>query len=135
MKRVLAMGTFDVVHEGHVAYLEQARKHGDYLIVVVARDVTVEKERGKKALNNEGERVRSVQMIDAVDEVVLGGVGDKLAIVLELKPDVICLGYDQKVDSEKLETELGERGLKVNVCRMKSYHPEKFKSSLLKGKL
>lgn len=133
MKRVLAMGTFDGVHPGHVNYLEQAKKCGDYLIVVVARDGTVEEEKGKRPVLNEEERLEEVKNVGVVDEAVLGNIGDKLKIVEETKPDVICLGYDQKVDAEKLREELMRRGLEgVVIKRMKSHYPEKYKSSLLR---
>lgn len=134
MKTVMAMGTFDMLHPGHLHYLEEARKRGDYLIVVVARDATVEKERGRKPVVHENDRLRMTQHLRIVDEAVLGNTGDKLAVVEQVKPEVICLGYDQNVDENVLEKELKKRGLEVDVVRIDAYKKEAYKSSILKKK-
>lgn len=132
----MAMGTFDVLHAGHLSYLAQAREQGDELTVVVARDATVERERGRKPLHDEEERLRAVQRVEFVDRAVLGNRGDKLAVVGQLRPDVICLGYDQQVDEAQLRKELARRGLgSVVIKRMKAYRPETYKSSILKKKM
>ena len=136
MKKVMAMGTFDVLHAGHLAYLAQAKRQGDRLIVVIARDATVEQERGRKPLHDERERLRAVQRVELVDEAVLGNVGDKLAIVRQLKPDAICLGYDQAVDEHALRRALREWGLgQVRILRMSAFQPERYKSSILKKRM
>ncbi len=136
MKKVMAMGTFDVLHAGHLAYLAQAKRQGDELIVVVARDATVERERGRKPLHDERERLRAVQRVELVDEAVLGNAGDKLAIVEQIMPDAICLGYDQAVDEHALRQALRERGLgQVRILRMRPFKPERYKSSILKERM
>ncbi len=129
---VMAMGTFDMLHPGHVHYLQQAKNYGDYLIVVVARDKTVEKERGRAPVVDEKDRLTMVQSLSIVDKAVLGNVADKLKIVEEKKPAVICLGYDQRVDEEKLREELKRRGLNIEIKRMKGYKEKQYKSSILK---
>src|SRR3990172_4966338 len=105
----MAMGTFDFLHPGHLNYLRQAKKFGDRLVVVVARDTTVKKEKGRKPVVNEKDRLQLVQQLRIVDNAVLGNVGDRLKIVEKVKPDVICLGYDQRVDGKKLKNELEKR--------------------------
>jgi FAD synthetase len=134
MKTVMAMGTFDMLHPGHLSYLEEAKKHGDHLVVVVARDKTVEKERGRTPVVEEKDRLRLVQQLRVVDEAMLGNVGDKLVVVEQVKPDVICLGYDQKVDQKALEKELLKRGLHIKVIRIGPYKEKVYKSSILKQK-
>ncbi len=132
MKKVLAMGTFDFLHPGHLNYLKQAKKHGK-LIVVVARDVNVKRERGKMLWVNEKDRLRLVGELKFVDIAVLGNIGDKLKIVEKIKPDVICLGYDQNVNIGKLKKELERRGLKrIKIKRMKGYKAKRYKSSKIK---
>ena len=127
------MGTFDVFHPGHLYYLKQAAEEGDHLIVVVARDSTVKKEKGKMPLVREDDRVELVRHIDIVDRAVLGNKKDKLRIVEQVKPDVICLGYDHRVDVVRLKKELSERGLNgVRIKKMKPYRPMSYKSSVLK---
>ena len=134
MIKVMAMGTFDMLHPGHLNYLKEAKRYGDYLVVVVARDKTVEQERGRKPVVDEKDRLNMVKAVNLVDEAVLGNIGDKLSIVEKVKPDFICLGYDQRVDEHKLEEELKSRGLNIDVRRIKGYKSGIYKSSILKEK-
>ena len=90
------MGTFDILHPGHLDYFRQAKEHGDYLVVVVARDSSVIEEKDKPPMFGEPQRLEHVKEQPIVDKAVLGNEGNKLRIVEEEKPDVICLGYDQK---------------------------------------
>lgn len=129
--KVLCTGTFDILHLGHLNYFEQAKKYGDYLIVVVARDSSARAE-GKKLKFSEQERLAHVAAEKIVDKALLGNEGDKLKIVEQEKPDVICLGYDQKVREEKLKDLLARRGMNPQIVRANAYQPEKYKSRLLK---
>ena len=129
MKTVMCAGTFDTIHPGHLFYLSEAKKHGSKLIVVVARDETSESFKGKKPLHNERERLESVRMLEIVDKAVLEHHGDIFKIIEEIKPDVICLGYDQNVQKQQLEEELRKRGIKAEVIRIDSYMPHVYKSS------
>ena len=61
MKKVIVFGTFDVVHQGHIHMLKEAREYGDFLIVVVARDDIVCEIKGKKPTNNEDKRFENIQ--------------------------------------------------------------------------
>ena len=132
-KKTMVFGTFDIFHKGHENFLKQARKYGDFLIVVVARDKTVSSVKKQKTKNKEKERVEAIKKSDSADEVVLGNLGDKYSIIRKYKPDVICLGYDQSVFIDKLENKLKEFKLdKTRIVRLKSYYPEKYKSSLLR---
>jgi len=72
MKKVMCAGTFDIIHPGHLYYLSEAKKHGDKLVVVVARDNTSEKFKGKKPVHSERERLEAVKMLNIVNEAVLG---------------------------------------------------------------
>ena len=108
----MAFGSFDVLHKGHEAYLKEAKSHGDYLIVIVARDKNILKFKGKKPRNKEQYRLRQVEKLDFVDEIVLGHKDDILEVLNEFKPDVICLGYDQRtMDEDTLNHELNKRNL------------------------
>ncbi len=130
-RRVMCMGTFDILHPGHLDYFRQAKEFGDFLIVVVARDSNALKE-GKKLQHGEKERYARVAAQKIVDKAVLGNEGDKLKIVEQEKPDVICLGYDQQANEEKLKEALAKRELFPLIVRAKAYFPEKYKSSFLK---
>ena len=131
MKKALAFGTFDIFHKGHEFYLKQAGKYGK-LYVIVARDSTVKKVKGKYPLNNEKKRLKVIQDLDYVDKAYLGKEKDKYSIIEELKPDIIVLGYDQKSFTSDLKKELRKRGLNIRIIRIKkSFKPEIYKSSKL----
>ena len=129
MKLVMCAGTFDTLHPGHLYYLSEAKKFGDKLIVVVARDNTSQSFKGKKPLHNERERLEQVRSLKVVDEAVLGRHGNIFNIIEEIKPDVICLGYDQKVQKQELEDDLKKKNIKAEVIRIGSYMPNVYKSS------
>ena len=133
MKKILAFGTFDIFHEGHKSFLKQTRKFGDYLIVVIARDKTVENIKKRLSQNNENSRLEIVRRSNLADEVILGNLENKYEVIKKYKPDVICLGYDQGTFTENLREKLKEFNLlNTKIIRLKSFHPEKYKSSKLR---
>lgn len=131
VKKVLAFGTFDIFHKGHEFYLTESKKHGDKLYVIIARDSTVEKVKGILPRNNQEKRMRIISEFEVVDEVLLGRTNDKYGLIEEVNPDVICLGYDQVIFTEKLEQELKKRKITAEIVRINSFEPNKYKSSLL----
>ncbi len=133
MKKVLVFGTFDIFHDGHCDFLKQAKNYGDFLRVVVARNITVLNVKGKLPRYLEGERVETIKKSGLADEVVLGSLNDRYEVVRKYKPDIICLGYDQKQSLAELRRKLNEIGLeRTKIVRLKSFQPEKYKSSLLR---
>ncbi|MBI2558092.1 FAD synthase [Candidatus Woesearchaeota archaeon] len=132
MKKVMCAGTFDIIHPGHLFYLSEAKKYGDRLIVVVARDDNSEAFKGRKPMHNEGERLEAVRTLKIVDEAVLGNQGNIFNIIKEIKPDVICLGYDQKIHNQDVEDELKKSGIRADVVRISPYMPNVYKSSKIK---
>ncbi len=130
----MCFGTFDILHEGHRFYLSEAKKLGDYLVVVVARDATVAEVKKRQPQHSENERVRNLQRLRIADKVVLGNSGDKLKVVEYEKPSVIALGYDQTVFTDKIKEKLQQRGLEVEVVRLPAFKPDVYKSSLLRNK-
>tara|TARA_Y100000310_G_scaffold38326_1_gene35943 strand:+ start:15242 stop:15640 length:399 start_codon:yes stop_codon:yes gene_type:complete len=132
MKKVITFGSFDVLHEGHKHYLQEAKGFGDHLVVVIARDENILKFKGRKSKNNEDYRLGEVKKLDFVDEAVLGHKEDILEVLEEFKPDVICLGYDQRtIDEGKLKLELEKRELKAEIVRAKAFNEDIYKSSKL----
>ncbi len=138
--RVLVFGTFDGLHEGHRDFFRQAlrqaqgeQKNPAHLVVVVGRDSTIVKTKGRLPKFNEQERLKAVQECDLVSESVLGNEGsDPYKIIEQVHPDVICLGYDQTHFTDKLVAELPKRGLaNVKIVRLEAFEPEKYKSSIL----
>ncbi|HLG23585.1 MAG TPA: adenylyltransferase/cytidyltransferase family protein [Candidatus Nanoarchaeia archaeon] len=129
MIKVMCAGTFDIVHPGHLYFLSESKKYGTRLVVVVARDSTSEKLKKRKPKNNERTRLEAIRSLDVVDEARLGNEGDIFAVIEEIKPNVICLGYDQGVSKERLEEELKKRNMKADVIRIGSLRPDIYKSS------
>ena len=112
----MATGTFDLLHPGHVLYLERSRALGDELVVIVARDVNVRHK--PKPILPETQRQRMVQSLKAVDKAVLGEEQDIFKTIEQLKPDIITLGYDQHFDPGRLEAELCRRDLHPRIVRI-----------------
>ncbi len=136
-KKVLVFGTFDGLHEGHLDFFKQAKEHGDYLVVVIARDSTVIKNKNKSPKFAEQERLDGVKGCGLVDEALLGTENhdthnSRYEIIKEIKPDVVCLGYDQAQFAQKLGQELKRMGLeKVQIVILRPHKPEQFHSSII----
>ena len=100
-------------------------------MVVIARDKTVSQVKKYLSFFNEKERFKNLRRLKIANKVVLGGHGDKLKIVKKLNPDIICLGYDQKVSIPNLKKQLKKLDLKPKIVRLKPFNPNKFKTGLL----
>jgi FAD synthetase len=115
----MATGVFDILHAGHLAFLEEARKLGDELVVVVATDRIAERMK-HRPIQSQRIRLRLIAALRIVDRAVMGDEHDIYKTVERQRPDVIALGYDQRFDEGKLEEEIGARGLgPVNIVRLK----------------
>ena len=130
---VLASGVFDLLHLGHVKFLEEAKRAGGkgaQLIVIIARDSTVEKTKGRKPIMPETQRRALVESLKVVDEAVLGLESFDIGDVIEtVKPDVIALGYDQ-ADMEQLVKEyVDQHKLDVKVVRVGKFEADEMDSS------
>jgi FAD synthetase len=120
MVKVMATGTFDLLHMGHIFYLREAKKLGDTLIVVVATDATVRKLK-HEPITPQDIRLKLIRELKVVDEAYLGHEDDMYAIVQETKPDIIALGFDQIHDEETIKQELKKRKLHAKVVRLPQY--------------
>lgn len=131
---VLASGTFDLLHLGHVKYLEEAKKAGGKkakLVVIVARDKTVEKRKGGKPIMPEEHRRALVESLKVVDEAILGYEKfDIGAVIEELKPDVIAVGYDQDGIEEQVRRAVAKKKLAVRVIKIGKFGKDELNSSL-----
>lgn len=121
-KIVLAEGTFDLLHYGHVYYLTNAKKAGgenSKLVVIVARDKTVERFKGRKPVIPEDQRRAIVEALKVVDEAILGYEEmDMCKVIEKIKPDIIALGYDKEKVEEELKKYIRERNLNIEVVRI-----------------
>ncbi|MEM4700413.1 MAG: DUF357 domain-containing protein [Candidatus Nezhaarchaeales archaeon] len=131
-KRVLVAGVFDLIHPGHLYFLQQAKELGE-VYVVVARDSTAEKVKGRRPIVPEGQRLKVVSQLKPVDHAVLGEEGDLLKVVERIKPDIVLLGPNQPFSEEELKEELRRRGLETQVLRVKEIYRdcELYSSSMI----
>jgi FAD synthetase len=120
MTKVMASGVFDILHPGHLRYLQEARDQGDELVVVVATDATVRR-RKHEPITPENMRLELISALKMVDQAYLGSDGDMFGVVERIHPDIIALGYDQDFDEREIEKTLLKRGLKVRVVRMSKH--------------
>lgn len=123
MAKVMATGTFDILHPGHVLFLEKAKELGGEdatLTVVIAKDSTVEK-RKRIPIIPEEQRLEMIKYLKPVDDAYLGYAGDMFKIVKEIKPDIIAIGSDQDHDVEKLQNALDNEGIDAKAIRVKDY--------------
>ncbi len=134
-KTVLAFGTFDLLHPGHLSYLKQAKKLGDQLIVIIARGVNVRKFKHKATVFDAEQRRALVQELKMVDRAVLGFKDDIYKSVVRFKPDVIAMGYDQQPSTTEVRRELAQRGLFPRIVRCKAFKPHKHKSTKIRQRI
>ena len=132
-KIVLASGTFDLLHLGHVRFLEEAKKAGgknSELVVIVARDSTVKARKGKKPIMPEDQRRALVESLKVVDEAILGWEDFSIDKVIErIKPDVIAVGHDQDgIENEVLKA-IKEKQVAVEVAKIGRFGKRELDSS------
>ena len=125
---VVAQGTFDILHPGHVHYLREAKAMGNRLHVIVARGENVT-HKAPPVISNR-QRVEMVEALDPVDEARLGHPDDIFVPIEEIDPDVIVLGHDQHHDEEAITDALATRGIDCEVRRASAREP-RYDSELL----
>lgn len=133
-KVVLAFGSFDILHPGHLLYLERARRLGSKLIVVVARDESIRMFKKREPVFGQNDRVRMLKALKVVDEAVVGNKlrksSDRYNIIRKYKPSVIVFGYDQKVNIPSVNDWLKSNGMRAKVVRISTkYKTSRYKSS------
>ena len=130
---MLASGVFDLLHLGHVKFLEEAKKAGGKnaeLLVIVARDSTVQETKGRKPVMPENQRRALVESLKVVDEAVLGLENFDIGDVIErIKPVVIALGYDQVEMELQVCEYVNKHGLNVKTVRVGKFEEDDLDSS------
>ena len=127
MVRVLATGTFDILHPGHLLYLSKARALGDELFVIVARDSMIKHK--PKPIVPEKQRLTMVRALRMVDAAMLGSETDMFLPIREIKPDIIALGKNQFFNEKELEAKLVARGIEAKVIRVQAFEQGELCSS------
>jgi len=118
-RRVVATGTFDILHPGHLYYLSESKKLGDELFVIVARDANVKHK--PRPIVPEEQRLAMIAALKPVDHAILGDPTDMFRPIEEIRPDVITIGFNQYFDEEKLQGQLAGRHLDAEVVRIGKY--------------
>ncbi|RLI35937.1 FAD synthase, partial [Candidatus Bathyarchaeota archaeon] len=129
----MATGTFDLLHYGHVYYLTEAKRAGGEdakLVVVVARDSTVERLKGSRPIIPENQRRAVIEALKVVDEAILGYEDMDMERTIEkIKPDIIAVGYDQAEIEERLRRYIADRKLPIKVVRIGRFSEDELNSS------
>jgi len=127
--RAVAQGTFDILHPGHVHYLETAATYGDELHVIVARRANVTHK--AEPILSDHQRLEMVDALGVVDSARLGHSEDIFVPIEEIDPEVIVLGYDQHHDAEAIAAALDDRGIECRVERAspREAHPDELLST------
>ncbi len=132
-KIVLAAGSFDILHPGHIEFLRWASTLGDKLYVIVSRDENYERFKGVKPVFRDYERLAIVSSIRFVYRALLGSRDDIYSSIYEIKPNAIALGYDQFRDIDFREM-LSRRGLDIEIYRM-DRRIENYSSTNIKNRI
>jgi FAD synthetase len=133
----MATGVFDLLHPGHIYYLEASRLLGDELIVVVANDQVVQRTKGAPLFDAKA-RAHMVGALRCVDEVVIPIETEPTRYyqtVLDIAPDIITLGHDQRFSEDELTKDLAQHGWHGKVVRMEKYPDGEISSSKLKQQI
>jgi FAD synthetase len=132
-KIVLATGAFDLLHLGHVRFLEASKRKGGpgaRLIVVVARDKTVLSRKGRMPILPENQRRELVGSLRAVDKAILGHTHlDLLGILREVKPDIVSVGYDQNQIKASVDRLLKREHIAIRLVQIPKFGPDGLNSS------
>jgi FAD synthetase len=131
---VLASGVFDLLHLGHVKFLEEAKHAGGKntkLVVIIARDNTIERIKGKKPIIPENQRRALVESLKVVDIAILGlETLDIKQVITKIKPNIIALGYDQKQMINDVETYLKtHNNLSIKIVKIGKFEADALDSS------
>ena len=136
-KIVLASGTFDILHPGHIKYLEAAKRAGGEnakLVVIVTRDSVAERRKGRKPVMPEDQRRFLVEALKVVDEAFLGyeepgKIGNVRKVIKKIKPDVIAVGHDQDDVEREVRRVVAEMGLNVKIVKIEFFGEDELNSS------
>jgi len=132
-KTVVIFGVFDGIHEGHLSFINDAKKQGNHLVAIVARDDMIKELKGKLPKYNEVERINELLKIEEIDLVLLGDAKiSTYNILKEVKPGVVFLGYDQDSLHKNLNQTIKNGNLpEMEIICGDPYKPEIFHSSIL----
>jgi cytidyltransferase-like protein len=131
-KTVMVFGVFDGLHEGHFHFLNEAKKHGQKLIAVIAHDQAAFRLKNRPPKMSLPDRILAISQHKAITEAVPGDNTEGIwEVIWKYKPDVIALGYDQERLREALLRDQGMFSWPIEFVVINSHKPDEFHSSLL----
>ncbi len=135
-RKILVAGCFDLLHPGHVKFLEwcKSRFKGE-LVVVLARNSNARMLKRRKLIFSEEERKILIRALKPVDRVILGDRKNFFRPLLKERPDIIVLGYDQWAKEREVRDFLRKNGIEAKVVRAPPFSPRKWKSSKIIEKI
>ena len=96
-KLVFTNGCFDILHLGHINYLEESKKLCDKLIIAINSDESVKKIKGKnRPINNQNDRAKILSSLNLCDHIVIFSQPTPIKLITSLKPHIITKGGDYK---------------------------------------
>lgn len=111
---VTTNGCFDILHVGHVRYLEKTKSYADVLIVALNSDKSVKSIKGEnRPINNENDRAEVLGALKSVDYVVLFDEDSPINLLLQIKPDVYTKGADYNVETLPEAKKIMEIGTRI----------------------
>jgi FAD synthetase len=131
LKVVMLGGAFEIIHPGHIHALSEARNLGNTLVVVVATDESVERNKGRPPATNQALRAALVSSLRQVDLATPGNKGSIYDILVRIRPDIVALGYDQHHNGEEIVREAAKRGVTISTARLGSPIPDVKTSKIL----
>jgi len=112
--KVLVGGCFNRIHPGHIYFLDKAKIMGDYLTVILTNDNNNTKPYAIPA----AKRKTGLKNLSIADKIIIGDPKDKIKIIRKFQPDIIALGYDQKLTKEQKQV---IKEMKISVKRIKKH--------------
>lgn len=132
MKKVIVFGVFDGFHEGHKHFLHEASRHGDELIVAVARDEVVKELKGRQPRYSIEERMRAIKEAHIAHVVKAGDrVTGSWQIIRHIAPDVVATGYDQEAIRKSLCEVFPKEERLFTIVEIGPYEPDMYNSTRL----
>ena len=129
----MATGVFDILHPGHLRFLAESKRRGGpgaRLVVVVARDETVLRRKGRKPILSEKERLQMISALRVVDRAVLGHKHlDMIGFLREIRPSIVSVGYDQNDIKSSVEKLIKQEKLGIRVVQIRRFGPPTHNSS------
>jgi FAD synthetase len=133
--KVVVFGVFDLLHPGHVFFLEQASKYGE-LHVIVSLDAIVRMLKNKTPNQDENVRLQQVQELPYVKKAYLCDIElGSYQILRHINPDIICIGHDQHFLCQHLQEKMKDPSFpQAKIVHIEAFHAELYSTTILSNK-